>query len=134
MADDVAPVGLGPAVSPLWSWALMVLGAAGLLIAMRGLWWGWLVNVGAQVAWLIYGATTGQWGFVGSAFMYAFVYGYGARRARAGGARGARRGHVTVARAQGARATGRRARKNDARRACAAHGCQVCAWAHRNGA
>lgn len=72
-------------MSALWSWVLCAFGVAGLLLAGRGLWWGWVVNLVAQAAWLAYGLLTGQGGFVVSACLYAAVYAHNARAARARG-------------------------------------------------
>lgn len=67
-------------MSPLWSYALAAIGVTGLLIAAHRAKIGWWFNVVAQVAWLAYGLATRQWGFVVTAFAYAFAYGRLLRR------------------------------------------------------
>jgi hypothetical protein len=57
-----------------WSWLLMIVGVLGLWMAGSKLALGWLIGLGAQALWIGYGATTGQWGFVASALVYASVY------------------------------------------------------------
>ncbi|MER7445239.1 hypothetical protein [Micromonospora avicenniae] len=54
----------------LWSWLLMAVGVTGLYLAGKRSWTGWAVGLGAQVLWLAYSITTGQWGFL----VYGAVY------------------------------------------------------------
>jgi hypothetical protein len=63
-----------------WSWILTAWGATGLLLAGRRVWWAWYVGLAGQGLWLTYGLTTGQGGFIASAFLYGFVYARNARR------------------------------------------------------
>jgi len=56
-----------------WSWILTGIGATGLFVAGRGLWIGWAIGLCGQVPWMIYGATTDQYGFIASAFIYGTV-------------------------------------------------------------
>jgi len=67
-------------VSPLWSYALAAVGLTGLWLAGSGRRVGWLIGVGAQVLWITYAIATRQWGFIVTAFCYAFVYLRGAHR------------------------------------------------------
>ena len=63
-----------------WSWILTAVGVTGLYLAGRGLWWSWLIGLGAQVLWLCYAIVTRQYGFIVSAFAYGWVYARNARR------------------------------------------------------
>lgn len=58
-----------------WSIILAAVGIAGLYVAGRKLWWGWLIGLGAQVLWVAYAVATRQWGFIASALAYSVVYG-----------------------------------------------------------
>ncbi len=56
----------------LWSWLLTASSLLSLWIAGR--WrWGWLVLAGTEPLWAVYGATTGQPGFIVSATAFALV-------------------------------------------------------------
>lgn len=57
-----------------WSWLLTVVGVSGLYLAGRRNWWGWAIGLGAQVLWIAYAVSTSQWGFLGSAGAYGWVY------------------------------------------------------------
>ena len=57
-----------------WPWLLTTVGVVGLLLAGRKVKWAWLVGLSAQGLWLVYAIVTGQWGFVGSALAYGYVY------------------------------------------------------------
>jgi nicotinamide riboside transporter PnuC len=65
-----------------WSVLLTVVGVTGLWIAGRRSAWGWVVGLAAQVLWIAYAIATRQWGFIGSALAYGFVYGRNAHRWR----------------------------------------------------
>jgi hypothetical protein len=62
-------------VSPLWSYALAVVGIAGLWLAGRDRSVGWAIGLGAQALWIVYALATGQPGFIVSAVAYGVVYG-----------------------------------------------------------
>jgi nicotinamide riboside transporter PnuC len=66
---------------PVW-WSIMLtaVGVTGLWIAGRRSAWGWVIGLGAQVLWVAYAVATRQWGFIGSALAYGFVYGRNALR------------------------------------------------------
>lgn len=36
--------------------------------------WGWIIGISVQILWITYAVTTGQWGFLFSAFAYGGVY------------------------------------------------------------
>lgn len=61
----------------IWSFVLAVIGITGLLLAgsPRTRLTGWAVGWAAQVLWVGYALTTGQYGFLLSAFAYGAVYG-----------------------------------------------------------
>lgn len=63
-----------------WSWILTFVGATGLYLAGKKLWWSWLIGLGAQGLWLAYAIVTRQWGFIASAGIYGYVYAKNARR------------------------------------------------------
>ncbi len=67
-------------MNPWWSVILTVIGAFGMWLTARKLWWGFAVGLGAQGLWVAYAVATGQWGFIGSALLYGSVYAYGLRR------------------------------------------------------
>lgn len=69
-------------ISQTWSWALMATGVVGLWVAGGAKRYGWAVCLVSQIGWLAYGATTRQYGFVASAFVYGFVYFRNWKRAR----------------------------------------------------
>lgn len=58
-----------------WSISLALIGIIGLYIAGRKSSWGWAIGLGAQFLWIIYAVSTKQYGFILSAFAYAWVYG-----------------------------------------------------------
>lgn len=62
-----------------WSYVLTAPGVAGLLIAGKKNLWGWVLCIGSQVLWAIYGLTTNQHGFIIAAAIYTAVYGRNAR-------------------------------------------------------
>ena len=60
---------------PLWSWALALVGATGLYVVGRtNAWYAWLINLAAQVLWVVYALVTRQTGFIFSALLYGGVY------------------------------------------------------------
>lgn len=61
-------------MNPYWSYLLTAVGAVGLLLAGRMKRTGWLVGLGAQGLWIAYALSTGQLGFLVSAFLYGSVY------------------------------------------------------------
>lgn len=61
-------------MNPAWSYVLTLVGSVGLLLAGRKKSLGWAVGFSAQGLWATYGAATGQYGFVISAFVYGYVY------------------------------------------------------------
>jgi hypothetical protein len=61
-------------ISSWWSWALCVLGSAGLLVVGRKYWWGWLVLLANEILWVVYGWKTSQYGFIVAAMIYGAVY------------------------------------------------------------
>lgn len=58
----------------LWSWALTAIGVLGLFLAGSKNRLGWMIGIFAQVLWFTYAIATSQYGFLFSAFAYAFVY------------------------------------------------------------
>lgn len=60
-------------MSPWWSWVLTGMGAMGIWLAGRGRATGWAVTMASEVAWLAYGVTTRQWGFVAGAVLWAGI-------------------------------------------------------------
>lgn len=66
----------------IWSLLLAGVGLTGLWLAGNHSVWGWVVGLVAQVLWVAYAVTTGQWGFLVSAAAYGFVYGRNALRWR----------------------------------------------------
>jgi len=61
-------------VNPYWSWILTAVGVIGLYYAGKKRAVGWGIGVLAQLLWVTYAITTRQWGFVGSALIYGWVY------------------------------------------------------------
>ena len=59
----------------MWSYLLTAVGVTGLYLAGRGVWWSWLIGLGAQALWIAYALATAQYGFIVSALAYGFVYG-----------------------------------------------------------
>ena len=57
-----------------WSWLLTAVGVTGLYFAGRKRALGWGIGFGAQVLWVAYALSTGQHGFLASAFAYGWVY------------------------------------------------------------
>ena len=57
-----------------WSIALSALGLAGLYLAGRSSYWGWLVSLAGELVWIAYGLRTGQPSFAISAVAYGWVY------------------------------------------------------------
>lgn len=58
----------------VWSFVLSIIGITGLLIAGRKNKWGWALNFGAQLLWIIFAVVTAQYGFILSALGYGTVY------------------------------------------------------------
>lgn len=58
----------------IWPIGLSVIGIIGIFMAGRGSAWGWFIGLSAQVLWIIFAITTGQYGFILSAFAYGSVY------------------------------------------------------------
>lgn len=58
----------------IWSILLAVIGILGLYLAGSKNLWGWVVSFGAQLLWIIFAITTGQYGFILSAVAYGWVY------------------------------------------------------------
>ena len=52
----------------------MSMNLTAMVLAGRKLWWAWLVGVAAEIMWVAYGYTTGQWGFAFFGFIFAAVY------------------------------------------------------------
>lgn len=61
-------------MSPLWSWALTVVGLACFWLAGRKVWWAWYVGLAGQFTWLAYSLLTEQWGFLVGVVAYSWVY------------------------------------------------------------
>lgn len=57
-----------------WSFVLEALGLSGAYFVARKVWWSWLVLAANSVLWVIYGWTTGQWGFVLSSTAFFAIY------------------------------------------------------------
>jgi hypothetical protein len=47
-----------------WSWLLTLVTVIGLWLVGSRIRWGWLVQLGANVLWVIYAITTKQYGFI----------------------------------------------------------------------
>jgi len=58
----------------VWSFLLSAIGVTGLFIAGRKNYWGWALNLGAQLLWAIFAIATAQYGFLLSAGAYGWVY------------------------------------------------------------
>jgi nicotinamide riboside transporter PnuC len=60
---------------PLW-WSILLtaVGVLGIWLAGQRNLWGWAIGVAAQGLWIAYAIATRQWGFIGSALAYGFVY------------------------------------------------------------
>lgn len=58
----------------LWSWALSIVGLAGLFLAGKKIWWAWYLNIAGQALWFAYAIVTEQYGFLVAAFGYTFVF------------------------------------------------------------
>lgn len=69
-------------VNPWWSWGLSIVGLSMLWLMSTGRSWPWLAAAAGQAAWMCYGATTHQWGFVASGLAYGVVNLLGWRRVR----------------------------------------------------
>ncbi|HQW88944.1 MAG TPA: hypothetical protein PK478_03785 [Nitrospira sp.] len=67
-------------MSPLWSWALTVVGLSCFWLAGRKVWWAWYVGIAGQALWLTYSLLTQQWGFLAGVAAYTWVYVGNARR------------------------------------------------------
>lgn len=65
-----------------WSVLLTAVGVLGIWLAGRKRAAGFAVGLAAQVLWLAYAVVTEQWGFIGSALAYGFVYAQAFRRWR----------------------------------------------------
>lgn len=61
-------------VSQLWSWVLVAVGASGLFLVGRRVWWGWLVLIFNESLWIAYAILSQQYGFVVGATIYKIVY------------------------------------------------------------
>jgi membrane protein implicated in regulation of membrane protease activity len=57
-----------------WSFVLEGLGLCGAYFVAQKVWWSWLVLATNSVLWVIYGWTTGQWGFVLSSTAFCAIY------------------------------------------------------------
>lgn len=61
-------------MTPLaWSILLPLVGAGGLYLTTRKLWYGYAVGLGVQLLWVTYAIVTVQWGFIGSALLYGWI-------------------------------------------------------------
>jgi nicotinamide riboside transporter PnuC len=58
----------------IWSFALSALGIIGILLAGNKNRVGWVVGFFVQPLWIIFALTTGQYGFILNAVIYAVVY------------------------------------------------------------
>lgn len=56
-----------------WSWILTLLSVAGLYVAGRNRWEGWLLGLLAQPVWLTYALVTHQYGFLVSVVAFGYV-------------------------------------------------------------
>lgn len=62
-------------MSPLaWSFLLSAVGIVGILLAGSKRKIGWLVGFAVQPLWIVFAITTGQYGFILNAVIYAAVY------------------------------------------------------------
>lgn len=59
----------------IWSIVLSVIGVLGIYLAGKKSKWGWGLGLSAQILWVIFAVTTGQFGFILSALAYGTVYG-----------------------------------------------------------
>ena len=56
------------------SWALSLLGACGIFLTGRKKWYGFVVGIINECAWVAYSIDTKQWGFIFGATIYIAVY------------------------------------------------------------
>jgi hypothetical protein len=56
--------------SPIWSWALTVIGATFLWLIGSGKWWGWAGLIVNECLWVVYAVATRQYGFIVAALLY----------------------------------------------------------------
>ena len=68
-------------MSQTWSWLLSIIGVVGLFVTSTGRVWGWWVNIGAQMLWIVYATVTRQYGFLFAAVAYGIVFTLNLRRA-----------------------------------------------------
>lgn len=61
-------------INPIWSWTLCIVGTVGLFMAGRKYWWAWLILLFNELLWIVYGWTTGQYGFILAAILYGVAY------------------------------------------------------------
>jgi hypothetical protein len=57
-----------------WSWTLTAVGLVGTTVAGRDR-RGWLLCIGWEALWFIYGLSSHQWGFVASALLFGVGFG-----------------------------------------------------------
>ena len=61
-----------------FSWVLATVGVTGMVIAGRNIWWGWALNLGNELLWIIFAVVTKQYGFILMAVGYGAVYAHNA--------------------------------------------------------
>lgn len=64
----------------IWSFVLAAIGIFGIYLAGKKNKFGWLIGFSSQFVWIIYAVATQQYGFIFSAFAYAWVYGLNFRK------------------------------------------------------
>lgn len=58
----------------IWSFVLSGIGIVGIILAGSKYKLGWLIGFGVQPLWIVFAITTGQYGFILNACIYAAVY------------------------------------------------------------
>lgn len=58
----------------IWSCLLTAVGITGFFLAGRKVWWAWYLNITCQALWFSYAIVTEQYGFIGAAALYTYVF------------------------------------------------------------
>ena len=58
----------------VWSFVLSAFGIVGIILAGSKRKVGWLIGFAVQPLWIVFAITTGQYGFIINAVIYAIVY------------------------------------------------------------
>ena len=60
-------------MSPIWSWALTLIGITGWWLVGNNRREGFVVGIAVQFLWVAYAITSRHWGLLASAFLYGSV-------------------------------------------------------------